>query len=119
VVDGFDFFAVHEAAGTAIERARAGEGPSLIHVQLSRYYGHFEGDGMTYRGPGEVDRLRADRDCLKRFRAKVTEAALLDAGDLDSIDHSVAEQIETSVRNAKSAPPPTEADLLTDVYVTY
>nr|WP_294529689.1 thiamine pyrophosphate-dependent dehydrogenase E1 component subunit alpha [uncultured Rhodopila sp.] len=119
VVDGFDFFAVHEAAGAAIERARAGEGPSLIHVQLSRYYGHFEGDGMTYRGAGEVDRLRNDRDCLKRFRSKVTEAALLDASELDSIDHAVAEQIDTSVRNAKSAPPPTEADLLTDVYVAY
>jgi pyruvate dehydrogenase E1 component alpha subunit len=119
VVDGFDFFAVHEAAGTAIERARAGEGPSLIHVRLSRYYGHFEGDGMTYRGPGEVDRLRNDRDCLKRFRAKVTEAALLDASDLNAIDRSVADQIEASVRNAKSSPPPTDADLVSDVYVAY
>ena len=118
-VDGFDFFAVHDAAGTAIERARAGEGPSLIHVRFMRYFGHFEGDGMTYRGPGEVDRLRAERDCLKLFRTRVTEAALLDAGALDAIDRSVAEDIDLTVRNAKGAPRPAEADLLTDVYVAY
>jgi pyruvate dehydrogenase E1 component alpha subunit len=57
-VDGFDFFAVHEAAGAAIERARAGEGPSLIEVKLSRYYGHFEGDAQTYRAPDEVKHFR-------------------------------------------------------------
>ncbi len=118
-VDGFDFFAVHDAAGTAIARARAGEGPSLIHVQLARYFGHFEGDATTYRAPGEVDRLRAERDCLLRFRAKVTQAALLAASDLDAVDRSSAEEIEQSVLQAKGAPAPTEADLLTDVYAAY
>jgi acetoin:2,6-dichlorophenolindophenol oxidoreductase subunit alpha len=118
-VDGFDFFAVHEAARTAIERARAGEGPSLIHVQLSRYYGHFEGDGMTYRGAGEVEALRANQDCLKRFRTRVTEAALLRAAELDEIDRAAADEIESAVQNAKKAKPPTEADLVTDAYVAY
>src|SRR5271165_1856800 len=119
VVDGFDFFAVHEAAGTAIERARNGDGPSMLHVKLARYYGHFEGDATTYRAPGEVDRIRAELDCLQRFRKRVTEAALLDSGDLDAVDRAVAEELETSVRGAKAAPLPREADLLTDVYVTY
>ncbi len=41
IVDGFDFFAVHEAAGEAVSRAREGGGPSLIEVKLTRYYGHF------------------------------------------------------------------------------
>jgi pyruvate dehydrogenase E1 component alpha subunit len=118
-VDGYDFFAVHDAAGTAIQRARAGEGPSLIHVRFTRYYGHFEGDGMTYRGPGEVDRVRAERDCIKRFRARVIEAALLETDELDSIDRSVAEDVRTAVRNAKDAPRPGDAELLTDVYVAY
>ncbi len=118
-VDGFDFFAVHDAAGTAIERARAGNGPSLIHVRFMRYFGHFEGDGMTYRGPGEVDRLRVERDCLKLFRTRVTEAALLEADALDAIDRSVGEEIDLAVRSAKGAPRPAEADLLTDVYVAY
>jgi acetoin:2,6-dichlorophenolindophenol oxidoreductase subunit alpha len=118
-VDGFDFFAVHDAAGTAIERARAGEGPSLIHVRFMRYFGHFEGDGMTYRAPDEVERLRVDRDCLKRFRSRVTEAALLEADALDAVDRSVAEGIDAALRNAKAAPRPAESELLTDVYVAY
>ncbi len=60
-VDGFDFFAVHEAAGAAVERARAGEGPSLIEVKLTRYYGHFEGDAQTYRAPDEVKHFARTR----------------------------------------------------------
>ena len=51
-VDGHDFFAVYEVAREVIERARAGGGPSLVHVRLNRYFGHFEGDAMTYRGAG-------------------------------------------------------------------
>lgn len=118
-VDGFDFFAVHEAAGIALERARGGGGPTMLHVKLARYYGHFEGDATTYRASGEVERLRAEQDCLKRFRARVIEAALLEAGELDAVDQAVADEIEISVRNAKAAPLPTEVDLLTDVYVRY
>jgi acetoin:2,6-dichlorophenolindophenol oxidoreductase subunit alpha len=119
VVDGFDFFAVHEAAGIAIERARNGDGPSMLHVRLARYYGHFEGDATTYRAPGEVDRIRAEQDCLQRFRKQVTEAALLDGEALGAVDRTVAEEVESSVRGAKGAMLPSEADLLTDVYVAY
>ena len=118
-VDGFDFFAVHEAAGIAIERARDGGGPSMLHVKLARYYGHFEGDATTYRAPGEVDRIRAEQDCLQRFRARVLEAALLESGDFAAVDQAVAEEMEVAVRAAKAAPPPGEADLLADVYVAY
>ena len=50
IVDGFDFFAVHEAAGEAIARAREGGGPTLIEVKFTRYFGHFEGDQQIYRG---------------------------------------------------------------------
>ena len=118
-VDGFDFFAVHDAAGVAIERARNGDGPSMLHVKLARYFGHFEGDATTYRAPGEVDRIRAEQDCLRRFRRLVTEAALLDSGELDAVDHAAAEAVELSVRGAKAGMPPGDADLLTDVYVAY
>lgn len=118
-VDGFDFFAVHKAAGDAIERARNGDGPSMLHLTLSRYYGHFEGDATTYRAPGEVDRIRAEQDCLARFRNRVIEAALLDGGDFAAVDQAVAQELEAAVRAAKVAPLPGEADLLTDVYVAY
>jgi len=118
-VDGFDFFAVHEAAGMAIERARNGDGPSMLHVKLARYFGHFEGDATTYRGPGEVDRIRAEQDCLLRFRRLVTDAALLDSDELEAVDQEVAELVEQSVRGAKAGALPSNADLLTDVYVSY
>jgi acetoin:2,6-dichlorophenolindophenol oxidoreductase subunit alpha len=118
-VDGHDFFAVHDAAGTAIARARAGEGPSLIHVRLARYFGHFEGDATTYRGPNEVEKLRAERDCLMIFRKRVTEAGLLDPSALDEIDRDSAAEIDQCVHDAKAAPRPGEAELLTDVYAAY
>lgn len=118
-VDGFDFFAVHEAAGAAVERARAGEGPSLIEVKLTRYYGHFEGDAQTYRAPDEVKHFREHNDCLMQFRERTTRAGLVDASRLDQIDDEVEQLIENAVRKAKSDPKPTAADLLTDVYVSY
>ena len=69
VVDGFDFFAVHEVAGEAIARARSGGGPTLIECKVGRYFGHFEGDQQTYRGPNEVENLRRERDCLDALHA--------------------------------------------------
>ena len=119
VVDGHDFFAVHEAAGEAIKRARDGAGPSLLECKLNRYYGHFEGDAQTYRAQDEVKKLRETRDCLAMFREKVTEAGLLDAADLDAIDSEAEAQIDGAVAKAKVAPQPGAADLLTDVYVSY
>ena len=118
-VDGHDFFAVHEVAREVIERARAGDGPSLVHVSFARYYGHFEGDAMTYRASDEVPQLRADRDCLKLFRQRVVEAALLEPADLDRVDQEVKSHIDQITTEAKAAPMPTEKDLLTDVYVSY
>ena len=118
-VNGFDFFAVHEAAGAAIERARAGEGPSLIEVKLTRYYGHFEGDAQTYRDPDEVKHYRETRDCLKQFRERTCHAGLLSASDLDAIDAEVEARIEDAVQRAKNDPKPEPDDLLRDVYVSY
>ncbi|HEP9622468.1 TPA: thiamine pyrophosphate-dependent dehydrogenase E1 component subunit alpha [Pseudomonas aeruginosa] len=118
-VAGFDFFAVHEAAGAAIERARAGEGPSLIEVKLTRYYGHFEGDAQTYRDPDEVKHYRETRDCLKQFRERTCHAGLLSASDLDAIDAEVEARIEDAVQRAKNDPKPEPDDLLRDVYVSY
>ncbi len=118
-VDGHDFFAVHDAAGEAIERTRSGGGPSFLHLKLNRYYGHFEGDGQAYRRDGEVAGLRAEIDTLDRFRRRVTEAKLLEENDLAGVDREVLALIEDSVRTAKSAAAPKSADLLTDVYLSY
>src|SRR4051794_10828716 len=119
VVDGFDFFAVREAAGEAIARARSGGGPTLLECKVGRYYGHFEGDQQTYRGPNEVEELRRDRDCLASFARRVTDAGLAEQSDLDEIDSAIARLVDEAVDEAKAAPDPTPDDVLSDVYVAY
>jgi len=118
IVDGFDFFAVYETASEAVSRAREGGGPTLIEMKFTRYFGHFEGDQQTYRA-GEVEHARAELDCLKRFAARVIETGELARSDLDAVDAEVATMIDKAVDDAKAAPLPTEADLLTDVYARY
>lgn len=118
-VDGHDFFAVYEAAGEAVERARSGGGPSVLDCHVNRYYGHFEGDAQTYRGTDEVQNLRDARDCLSNFVQRVTESGQIAQSELDAIDADVDELIATSVDEAKAAPLPDPQELLTDVYVSY
>jgi pyruvate dehydrogenase E1 component alpha subunit len=118
-VSGDDFFAVHDAAGEAIARARQGQGPSAIEVDTVRFYGHHSGDAQLYRGKDEVKRLREERDCLKNFRRRVVEAALLEAGELETVEREVAGLIDSAIETARAAPPPSESALLTDVYVSY
>jgi pyruvate dehydrogenase E1 component alpha subunit len=118
-VDGFDFFAVHEAAGEAIARARSGGGPTLLECKVMRYFGHFEGDQQTYRGEGEVEALRRERDCLAAFARRVTEAGIIEADELSAIDEATKRLMDEAVAEAKAAPDPTAADVLTDVYVRY
>ncbi len=119
IVDGFDFFAVHEALGEAIARARSGGGPTLVEMKLSRYFGHFEGDAQTYRAPGEVQKLREEKDCLKRFEERVVRAELASTDDLRKVDAEVQALIDDAVAKAKAAPLPAPEALLTDVYVSY
>ena len=119
VVDGEDFFAVYDAARTAIDRARAGEGPSMLHIKLNRYFGHFEGDAQTYRGPAEVERLRREKDCLQLFRRRVTDAGLLELAAFSAIDTEVSTEIDAAVQEAKAAAQPSAADLTTHVYAMY
>jgi pyruvate dehydrogenase E1 component alpha subunit len=119
VVDGHDFFAVYEAAGEAIDRARSGGGPSLIEAKVNRYYGHFEGDAQTYRAENEVEEVRKEKDCLMLFRRRVTGADLVEEEELDRIDEEVKNLIDESVEEAKAGVAPKPENLLTDVYVSY
>jgi len=117
--DGADFFAVYDAAGGLIERARRGEGPAALEATITRFYGHFEGDPQRYRAKDEVQRHRDTLDCLRKFRARVTAEGWIAASSLDAIDAQVLETIDAAVAAAKSAAPPAEADVTTDVYVSY
>jgi TPP-dependent pyruvate/acetoin dehydrogenase alpha subunit len=118
-VDGTDFFAVYEAAGEIIKRARDGGGPSLLECKMIRFFGHFEGDAQTYRGKGEVEDIRANKDCIKLFQARIREAGVISQAEFDQIDRQVLDLIEQSVVEAKAAPLPAPAELRTDVYVSY
>ena len=118
-VDGTDFFAVEEAACEAIERARAGKGPSAIEASAMRFFGHFVGDQQTYRSAEELESIRADSDCLKIFRSRVAKDGTLDDSQLDAVDAEVAKLIDEAVQEAQAADFPDESDLLTDVYVSY
>jgi pyruvate dehydrogenase E1 component alpha subunit len=118
-VDGTDFFAVYEAAGEVIRRAREGGGPSLLECKMVRFHGHFEGDAQTYRAKGEVEDIRANRDCIRFFEERVREAGVISREEMERIDGEVAALIEDAVVSAKTAPFPAAKDLLTDVYVRY
>jgi acetoin:2,6-dichlorophenolindophenol oxidoreductase subunit alpha len=117
--DGADFFAVYEAAGRIVERARKGGGPAALEPRITRFFGHFEGDPQNYRAKDEVKRQREDMDCLKNFRARVTAEGWLDAAALDAIDTEVLALIDRAVAEAKASLPPADADLLADVYAEY
>jgi acetoin:2,6-dichlorophenolindophenol oxidoreductase subunit alpha len=118
-VDGTDFFAVHEAAGEIINRARSGGGPALLECKMVRFHGHFEGDAQTYRAKGELDDIRANKDCIKIFKARVQAAGIDLRADFERIDDHAIKLIEGAVAEAMSAPHPKAEDLLTDVYVNY
>lgn len=117
--DGCDFFEAYQTMREAVAQCRAGSGPVAVEFDTERYFGHFEGDPQRYRGPGEVERLRRERDCLQNFRKRVATQGLLKEAELDAIDKEVGDLIETSVREARAAPPPSPEQVLEDVYIKY
>ena len=118
VVDGQDVFAVFEAAGEAIRRARDGQGPTLLECQTYRYYGHFEGDTVKYRTREEEAHYKS-RDCLQRFRDSVVPQNLLTESDLDAIDRRAEEAIVEAVNFAEDSKFPEPDECFEDVYVSY
>src|SRR5204863_6908012 len=82
-VDGLDVFAVYEAAGEAIARARRGEGPSLIECKTYRYYGHFEGDTIMYRTKDELEFYRG-RDPILGLRRFMIDRNIAPEEELDA-----------------------------------
>jgi TPP-dependent pyruvate/acetoin dehydrogenase alpha subunit len=118
-VDGVDFFAVYEAVGRAVARARRGEGPSAVEAVAMRWYGHFEGDMQLYRDPKEVDGLRATADPLVQFEERVTRDCGIRADELREIDAEIREVVEDGVVAAKAAPKPPREALYSDVYGSY
>ncbi|WP_252315356.1 thiamine pyrophosphate-dependent dehydrogenase E1 component subunit alpha [Sinobaca sp. H24] len=118
-VDGKDTMAVYEAAERAVERARNGEGPTLIECKTYRNYGHFEGDAQKYKTNEERDEHLKELDAIIRFRQHVLTTDMASEDELHSIDESVRKEIEDAVEFAEKSPMPEADQLTTDVYVDY
>lgn len=117
-VDGTDLFAVYEAAGEAIARARRGEGPTLIECKAFRYYGHFEGDNLSYYTEEEKAGQKA-RDPIDKFTKGVIERKLLSKAELAKIDARAKEILDEAIQLAEQSPYPALDEVLTGVYVSY
>ena len=113
-MDGNDVEAVYEVAKTAIARARAGDGPSLIEALTYRHGGHSRADPGKYRPDDEVAEWKA-RDPIPAFRARL-EAAGVDVSTLDAIDVEVAAAVAEAEAEARAAPEPSPDVLETQVW---
>lgn len=115
VVDGNDVEAVYDVTRQAVERARRGEGPTLIEAITYRLTGHMFGDTQPYRSREEVESWRA-RDPLLVARRRLGERGV--SGDaVARVDAEVEAEIQSAVSFARSSPEPPETEATADVYV--
>ncbi|MCC7039570.1 MAG: thiamine pyrophosphate-dependent dehydrogenase E1 component subunit alpha [Burkholderiales bacterium] len=115
IVDGNDLPAVAAAAQRAVERARAGDGPTLLECKTYRIRGHSKSDRNLYRTKEEIEAWRS-RDPIARFAGELLDAGRLDAAALARIEREAQAAIDAALEFAKSSPPPDPAHLTHDVY---
>ncbi|MCW6005425.1 thiamine pyrophosphate-dependent dehydrogenase E1 component subunit alpha [Micromonospora sp. CPCC 205371] len=114
VIDGNDVTVVHEAVSRAAERARKGDGPTLIEAQTYRHFGHSRSDPAKYRPAEEVERW-LKHDPLDVARARL-EAAGVPPETISERDRRAAQVVEAAVTAAKNAPEPDRELAFTDVW---
>ncbi len=114
-VDGNDVMAVMEAASAAVDRARKGQGPTLLECKTYRWRGHFEGDPGKYKPKAEQEAW-LKKDPLPRFQTFLKENQFLTQEELDALDRQVTEELEAAVQFAQESPDPTPESVVQDVY---
>lgn len=114
-VDGNDVLAVRETAAKLIERARNGEGPSILECLTWRHHGHFEGDPGDYK-PAEQQEEWLAKDPLPRFRSYLADTQKIALTEIEGIEEKVDMMITDAVEFAKNSPDPEPSSLLEDVY---
>jgi TPP-dependent pyruvate/acetoin dehydrogenase alpha subunit len=114
VIDGNDVVTVYEAVSAAVERARDGEGPTVIEAQTYRHYGHSRADPAKYRPADEVAHWM-DRDPLDVARGRLTELGVPES-DVSAADARAAGVIDQALADAKAAPDADPAQALADVW---
>ena len=116
-VDGNDVLAVYEAVRQAAERARRGDGPTLLVAQTYRIEGHTVGDPLTYRPKGEAKAWKSpERDPISRLGHYLVEQAGFAEEKLEMLEQRAEDEIETAVEFAINSPDPEVASLWEDVY---
>jgi len=120
-VDGQDVVAVNEATRTAVERARGGEGPTLIEAMTYRWYGHFYGEealtgDYKYRSDEEIADWKTNRDPVKLTRDRILQEGLADEAELDAIDKAIDEEMESASQFAQQSPEPPPEQALDFLY---
>ena len=114
-VDGNDVIAVYEAAQAAVERARRGDGPTLIECKTWRWRGHFEGDPGAYKDPKDQEDW-IKKDPLPRLQQKLVSLKYATKAEMDKIFADAQAEVEAAVKFAEESPIPDTSEVLTDVY---
>ncbi|MGV9862297.1 thiamine pyrophosphate-dependent dehydrogenase E1 component subunit alpha [Rhodococcus koreensis] len=113
-VDGNDPVATYFAIRDAVERARAGGGPTLVEAVTFRFEGHYAGDSGHYI-PGPQLERQQQLDPMSTFPTALREAGFTDA-EIDAVREYAVVEVEKAVQNAVSAAPPSTAEITSDVY---
>jgi pyruvate dehydrogenase E1 component alpha subunit len=115
VVDGNDVSAVYEASHEAVERARRGEGPTLIECKTYRHKGHSRVDPARYRPKEEVEAWLS-KDPIKRLKEKLLQTKMLTETEIAKIEKELSAKIDEAVKFALESPYPAPEEALEDVY---
>jgi 2-oxoisovalerate dehydrogenase E1 component len=115
VVDGMDILAVRSAVSKAVDRARSGQGPSLIEAKTYRWYGHSHSDPRTYRTKQEEAEWKA-RDPIQQLSANLQALGMLSEDDYEQLQQAVQEKLDNAMQYSQDSPPPDGDQLYTDVY---
>jgi len=113
-----DVLAVRQAVGKAVERARRGEGPSLIECQTYRWYGHSRSDPREYRSKEEEAAWKS-RDPIPKFAARLVETGIVTEAEIDAIEKRVVQEIEEAMEFALHSPTPPVEELERFVYAPF
>jgi len=114
VVDGNDVVAVYEATRESVERARAGDGPTLIECKTYRWRTHFEGEPDTYRPPEEVAAW-IKREPIAPFRKLLVDQKIIDEAEAVEIEKAVACELDEAVEFARQSPQPQPVTAMEDM----
>ncbi len=115
-VDGMDPVAVHNAMDEAVQRARAGEGPTFLEIRTYRYKGHSMSDPAKYRTKEELEEYKG-RDPLLSTKHAILENNYADDAWFAEVEAEVKKVVDESVKFAEESPYPTVDELYTDIYV--